>query len=271
MDILRAMHDRGIVHRDLSLYNIYVNRNAQNEPIKEVFISDFGCGASLGSAVVYEGTIKTAADKVLCSISKDRLEKIKATRAMDLESLVKTLWMALVACDELLNCNRSCYADVFFAWKSLQTKGPYRVFLNQWLLCARNEDYDGLKRHFSLVPFDSLPEKMEASVKPLPPAVDVSLATKDKSPVMAKLGKLLSKPFTTKSSDESSPSVTTDELINVSNPAYRESSTSTGAVKTPPNFHIAAAVPKTEELPPLKLGGESELAQYYNFRRSSEA
>lgn len=151
VQILENVHTLGIVHRDISPQNVFVV--LENGRPRHVFLGDFGCAVSMDESHVYEGSVVTAADEVLTLLHLSRYGEFVFDSKMDLESLVKTLWITYLRRETMVvyECNgdKTNYEYMFFAWRVIEEHCMQSSTLKQWLAYARNGDYEALKKTFS--------------------------------------------------------------------------------------------------------------------------
>lgn len=147
LDILKDIHDRNIIHRDVSPFNIYVITDDNNYP-KHVFLSDFGCAVASNTTCRYAGSYATAADSILRTLGRNRNAEICCDRSTDLESFVKTLWMLLsVECKNVTDVNKeqSRFDLALVAWRNIEEHGMYHNVLNKLLEHSRRSEYAEIK------------------------------------------------------------------------------------------------------------------------------
>ena len=100
-----------------------------------------------GVTTSYQGAVHFAADSVLQHLAEGRREFIFTT-AMDLESLVKTVWdLLLPAASDVLQVSKHDYGAIFAWWRRRAAENKY---LQRYLECARDNNYQALKTLWEL-------------------------------------------------------------------------------------------------------------------------
>ena len=154
VDVLYNVHSHHILHRDISPHNIFVIMDEKTNFPAKVFLGDFGCAITDQKVnTVYEGTVTTAANDVLEKICNNRKSAFRFTAAMDLESLMKTLWMMVsVECKDVIarNGNKHDYGAILETWSLIERTGKNSpAFFSQWLISARNGNYNDLQKQLT--------------------------------------------------------------------------------------------------------------------------
>lgn len=142
VDILQAVHSKGVVNRDICLENIMIAKG-------RLYILDWDFAAGLGKAQPFVGCLYTTSDEVLGQIAKEKTELIVYNVADDLVALVRCcLLMAFqkdVANDlKCLGCESSqAYASTLQAfWCGKMLSYPWWQDVHAK---AKDADYDAVK------------------------------------------------------------------------------------------------------------------------------
>jgi serine/threonine protein kinase len=142
LSTLRAVHSRGFLHRDARASNFLVVVKADGSP-EQAMVCDWATAIRLGEEKGYAGALHFAADSVLLNIQEEEWY-FAFTAAMDLESLVKSVWdLSLSSCCGVSLLPRDNPVAILNWW---QTRASSDKKLATYLRLARNLDYDGLER-----------------------------------------------------------------------------------------------------------------------------
>lgn len=143
--VLRSVHARHIVHRDLRLSNILLHDEG-------VLIIDWASASSVENAALhsYQGAVHFAADEVLAALAADPISRrVQYLPQHDLEGIVKTMFAAMypVYVKALLSIPRLDFATTQLFWP---TCAEEHTTLAAMLNAARGCDYDILTTLFTI-------------------------------------------------------------------------------------------------------------------------
>lgn len=147
VETLRFVHEKGIRHRDVRLGNLLVEVDAEGNAVKAI-IADWATAVNVSEEqkkVRYEGAVHFAADAVLENLSVGERD-FHFSAAMDLESLVKTVWdLFLRSPSGVYNISKENRSDILEWWKrraqedqrlavylKYARETDYSFFINRW-------------------------------------------------------------------------------------------------------------------------------------------
>jgi len=143
--VLRFVHARQIVHRDLRLSNILLYNNS-------ALIIDWASASTIDDAPLYsyQGAVHFAADAVLFALSADpATRRIQYLPEHDLEGLVKSMFAAMYPTyvNSLLSVPRLDFTSTHLFWTKCADDHPTLAAL---LKGARESNYDQLTELFTI-------------------------------------------------------------------------------------------------------------------------
>lgn len=145
VDTLEIVHGKKIGHRDVRASNLLLEVNANGEVVKAI-LADWATAVVLGMDLLYEGAVHFASNTVLENLAKGETS-FAFTAAMDLESLVKTVWdLQHPTFCEVSSISKKNLREILDWWTAREVM---EINLAKYLKLARSEDYEELKKIWS--------------------------------------------------------------------------------------------------------------------------